>query len=192
MQPFWQSCIDEFKHELSSHQFNTWIKPLRFEQEGDSFVLIAPNRFVLQWVKDRLLSRIELAAEKHYARAVMIELAMEDGDDDPAPATDNNPTYDDNVIGNIANAAVRNTNSATPAHRLNSNFTFSTFVNGKANELARAAALQVAQNPGQGYNPLFVYGSTGLGKTHLVQAIGNQMLEKCLPQIFVISTLNNL
>ncbi len=183
MHPFWQVCVDDFQRELSQHQFNTWIKPLRFEQEGDSLVLIAPNRFVLQWVKDRLLSRIEGAAEKHFARPIMIELAMEDGADvDPAsslPGENAAPPHyqtgnDDSPVkkttGNLANGL--------PAHRLNPGFTFGSFVGGKANQLARAAAQQVAINPGQAYNPLFVYGSTGLGKTHLVQAIGNQLLEQ--------------
>jgi chromosomal replication initiator protein len=66
MHPFWQACVEDFQHELSPHQFSTWIKPLRFEQEGDSFVLVAPNRFVLQWVKERHLAKIELAAEKFF------------------------------------------------------------------------------------------------------------------------------
>ncbi len=184
MHPFWQSSVDDFKQELSPHQFNTWVKPLRFEQEGDSFVLIAPNRFVLQWVKDRILSRIELAAEKHFARSIMIELAMEDGetnaDFDNAPsqhavAENTHSIIKTNNSGNIGNGASNAIQS--PSHRLNSSFTFTSFVGGKANQLARAAAQQVAQNPGQAYNPLFVYGSTGLGKTHLVQAIGNHLLE---------------
>jgi chromosomal replication initiator protein len=175
MHPFWQTCVDDFKQELSQHQFNTWIKPLRFEQEGDSFVLIAPNRFVLQWVKDRLLSRIELAAEKHFARPIMIELAMEEGE---ASVTIEDAPLSADMSGAPMAANGNSTNAAqAPAHRLNPNFTFTSFVGGKANQLARAAAQQVALNPGQAYNPLFVYGSTGLGKTHLVQAIGNQLLE---------------
>jgi chromosomal replication initiator protein len=180
MHPFWQSSVDGFKQELSPHQFNTWIKPLRFEQEGDSYVLIAPNRFVLQWVKDRLLSRIELAAEKHFARSIMIELAMEDGDTNADfEGTTSNQQSTSTAAETVVtqNNGVISTNNAAPAHRLNSSFTFASFVGGKANQLARAAAQQVAQNPGQAYNPLFVYGSTGLGKTHLVQAIGNHLLE---------------
>ncbi len=183
MHPFWQVCVDDFQRELSQHQFNTWIKPLRFEQEGDSLVLIAPNRFVLQWVKDRLLSRIESAAEKHFARTIMIELAMEDGADiDSTSKSPNENTAITNHQASNDDSPVKkkNGNSANglPAHRLNPGFTFSSFVGGKANQLARAAAQQVAINPGQAYNPLFVYGSTGLGKTHLVQAIGNQLLEQ--------------
>ncbi len=172
MHPFWQACVEDFQHELSPHQFSTWIKPLRFEQEGDSFVLVAPNRFVLQWVKERHLAKIELAAEKFFARAVMIELAMEEGEDEnassPQDADDRSPAAD----------TARTVPATQTTHRLNPSFTFTSFVSGKANQLARAAAQQVAQNPGQAYNPLFVYGATGLGKTHLVQAIGNQMLER--------------
>jgi chromosomal replication initiator protein len=171
MHPFWQSCVEDFERELSPHQFATWIKPLRFEQEGDSFVLVAPNRFVLQWVKERHLARIELAAEKYFARVVMIELAMEAGDDAPA----------EEAVAAKADGAPSPkaaSQSAAPSHRINPNFTFGSFVGGKANQLARAAALQVALNPGSAYNPLFVYGATGLGKTHLVQAIGNHMLER--------------
>lgn len=188
MHPFWQSCVEDFQRELSPHQFSTWIKPLRFEQEGDSFVLVAPNRFVLQWVKDRQLTRIEQSAEKYFARPVMIELAMEAAEDD-APADINTPCSatdadapqssaepDARHRNGTSNVGTQQTGTA-PTHRLNPNFTFSTFVGGKANQLARAAALQVALNPGHAYNPLFVYGATGLGKTHLVQAVGNHMLE---------------
>ena len=178
MHPFWQSCTEEFKQELSPHQFNTWIKPLRFDQEGDSFALIAPNRYVLQWVKDRLLTRIERAAEKYFARPVFLDLALDDGQQEETLV---NGPVEDNSATNSAAQSLRQDPliaAARPSeHRVNPAFTFTSFVGGKANQLARAAALQVSQNPGQAYNPLFVYGTTGLGKTHLVQAIGNQLLE---------------
>ncbi len=173
MHPFWQSCVNEFQQELSQHQFNTWIKPLRFEQDADGFTLIAPNRHVLQWVKERLLSRIERSGEQFFSRSLRLDLALEEeaaeeilsSNDDTAP---NASPEDMRTSPGAANKA--------PPHRLNPSFTFNTFVGGKANQLARAAALQVGQNPGQAYNPLFIYGTTGLGKTHLVQAIGNQLL----------------
>lgn len=172
MHPFWQSCTDDFKQDLSAHQFSTWIKPLRFEQEGDNFTLIAPNRHVLQWVKDRLISRIERAGEKYFARSVRIELAMDEAPNDPVPR---DPELSERppLPSNQQAGATRPSD-----HRVNPAFTFTSFVGGKANQLARAAALQVAQNPGTAYNPLFVYGTTGLGKTHLVQAIGNQVLSQ--------------
>jgi len=178
MHPFWQSCTEEFKQELSPHQYNTWIKPLRFDQDGDSFALIAPNRYVLQWVKDRLLTRIEHAAEKYFARPVFLDLALDDGQQEEVPI---NEPVENHPATNSAVQAFRQDPLMVPAraseHRVNPAFTFTSFVGGKANQLARAAALQVSQNPGQAYNPLFVYGTTGLGKTHLVQAIGNQLLE---------------
>ena len=183
MHPFWQSCVDGFKQELSPHQFTTWIKPLRWEQDGDNFTLIAPNRYVLQWVKDRVLTQIEHSGEKYFARAIHVDLALEEADIG-APV--------DMVIAEAE--ASRESELASPAgtgsppftapssarateHRVNPSFTFASFVGGKANQFARAAASQVAENPGQAYNPLFVYGATGLGKTHLVQAIGNRLLE---------------
>lgn len=167
MHPFWQTCVSDFRAELSQHQFNTWIKPLRFEQEGDDFTLVAPNRFVLKWVKDRLLARIEKAGEKYFARPVFLDLALEAGED---------AALDEPVAAEEAALAPANGATKTSLHRLNPAFTFAGFVGGKANQIARAAAIQVAENPGQGYNPLFVYGATGLGKTHLVQAIGNALL----------------
>ncbi len=174
MHPFWQSCVNEFHQELSQHQFNTWIKPLRFEQVADGFTLIAPNRHVLQWVKERQLTRIERSAEQFFSRAVFVDLALEEESAESAPTQLND---DSAPIANFQDNRVQagNPSRATP-HRLNPAFTFTTFVGGKANQLARAAALQVGQNPGQAYNPLFIYGTTGLGKTHLVQAIGNQLL----------------
>jgi chromosomal replication initiator protein len=179
MHPFWQSCSNDFKQELSPHQYATWIKPLRFEQDGDNFVLIAPNRHVMQWVKDRLLMRIEQAGEKYFARPVCMDLAL-----DEAPVEGTSIGDEDSQPPQTAATARHAAPGASPVsarvaeHRVNPAFTFASFVGGKANQLARAAAIQVAQNPGQAYNPLFVYGATGLGKTHLVQAIGNQMLEQ--------------
>ncbi len=184
MHPFWSSCVDVFKQELSQHQFTTWIKPLRWEQDGDSFTLVAPNRYVLQWVKDRVLTQIEHAGEKYFARPIHVDLALEEADigaPDLASITDDSAeglnTTDTPISG--GSSAVSAKSGSRPAeHRVNPSFTFTNFVGGKANQFARAAAIQVAENPGHAYNPLFVYGATGLGKTHLVQAIGNQLLAK--------------
>ncbi len=185
MHPFWQSCVSEFQQELSQHQYNTWIRPLRFEQGGDGFTLIAPNRHVLQWVKERLLTRIEQSGEKFFSRPVYLDLALEEAE--PEVVISNDETLSAMQMGDPRAAYTSSTTQAasgstnTVPHKLNPSFTFASFVGGKANQLARAAALQVGQNvgqnPGQAYNPLFVYGTTGLGKTHLVQAIGNQLLE---------------
>lgn len=185
MHPFWQSCVSEFKQELSQHQYNTWIKPLRFEQGGDGFTLIAPNRHVLQWVKERLLTRIEQSGEKFFSRPVYLDLALEEAEPQVVISNDETLSIMQMEDPRAASASTASQASSGPIntvpHKLNPSFTFASFVGGKANQLARAAALQVGQNvgqnPGQAYNPLFVYGTTGLGKTHLVQAIGNQLLE---------------
>lgn len=182
MHPFWQSCVTDFQQELSQHQYNTWIKPLRFEQEGDSFTLIAPNRHVLQWAKERLLTRVEQSGERFFSRPIFLELALEEAEveaildhDEVLPAS--GASANGFRPGASAGAGTPSASKGIP-HRINPAFTFASFVGGKANQLARAAALQVGQNPGQAYNPLFIYGTTGLGKTHLVQAIGNQLLEQ--------------
>ena len=189
MHPFWLLCVEDFKKELSQHQYTTWIKPLSFLQDGDSFTLLAPNRFVLQWAKDRVVAQIERAAEKYFARPCSIELALLEGQasnepllDDPVYRLDSqaNPKPLTASAVDIASAPASSPNLAGargPGHRINPGFSFASFIGGKANQLARAAAYQVGQNPGQAYNPLFVYGATGLGKTHLVQAIGNLLLE---------------
>ena len=193
MHPFWISCVEDFKKELSQHQFTTWIKPLSFIQDGDNFTLLAPNRFVLQWAKDRLLARVEQAGEKYFARPCSIELALVETQPTSEASSDENDTqltglraHSSRPALSTDNAAVRageivgpstTVNARPPGHRINAAFTFASFIGGKANQLARAAAFQVGQNPGQAYNPLFVYGATGLGKTHLVQAIGNELLE---------------
>ena len=183
MHPFWLSCVEVFKRELSQHQFTTWIKPLRWEQDGDNFTLVAPNRYVLQWAKDRVLTQIEHAAEKYFARSVHVDLALEEAgigapdalltESDVAHNSDSPPPFSVNSTTFPVPTTLR-----TSEHRVNPNFTFASFIGGKANQFARAAAIQVAENPGQAYNPLFVYGATGLGKTHLVQAIGNKLLDK--------------
>jgi chromosomal replication initiator protein len=172
MHPFWQLCVNDFQQELSTHQFNTWIKPLRFEQDGDNFTLIAPNRHVLQWVKDRFLARIEQMGERYFSRPVILDLALEEQEAAPEDIASSSTAPPTESISSPA-APPR-----AAGHRLNPAFTFGSFVGGKANQLARAAALQVSQNPGQAYNPLFIYGTTGLGKTHLVQAIGNQLISQ--------------
>jgi chromosomal replication initiator protein len=165
MDPFWLSCLSYFEKELTAQQFNTWIKPLKFFPEGDPLLLVAPNRFVLQWIKERFLMRIQKMAEQYFCKPVSLVLALpEKGATEPAPA--------DKPKAAISKPPIKSLS------RLNPSFSFDTFVTGKANELARAAAIQVAEHPGMAYNPLFIYGGVGLGKTHLLQAIGNLVHEQ--------------
>lgn len=186
MHPFWQHCVEEFKTEFSQYLFTTWIKPLNLIQEGDNFTLLAPNRFVLQWAKDRLFARIEQSGEKYFRRPFTLALALAETqapiENSPARGQETFDTSETNAARSgieehhLAVETIKSPSDSKTDHRLNPEFTFTTFISGKANQLARAAAMQVGQNPNKGYNPLFVYGATGLGKTHLVQAIGNEML----------------
>ncbi|MCB6182962.1 chromosomal replication initiator protein DnaA [Leeia sp. TBRC 13508] len=185
---FWSSCLAVFESELTPQQFNTWIKPLSIEDAEDGFRLLVPNRFVLNWVKDKFLGRIASLAQEYFEAPREIELVVAVAKKTAAKpeATESNgkkPSAPAIVGSNKGGPPLEPaTGSSTPTKgrplvdeysRLNPNFTFETFVNGKANQLARAAAMQVADNPGVAYNPLFVYGGVGLGKTHLAQAIGN-------------------
>jgi len=177
---FWQRCLDAFREELTPQQFNTWIKPLAVESDGDGYRLLAPNRFVLQWVKERFADRIAQLALGTEGRAVPIALGVADVTPEeararPSPAANAVPPYAPlpPLLKPPASIAIPRRNDQTS---LNPSSTFTNFVAGKANQLARAAGLQVADHP-TSYNPLFVYGGVGLGKTHLVQAIGNYILE---------------
>lgn len=165
----WQQCLDRLEGELTIQQFNTWIRPLQVE-ENDSFLrLLAPNQFVLDWVNDRLLHRInevlqEIDGEEK-ARAVKLEI----GASLPKTLPDQVDTASASNIRRVRDRSRDDTHN----NGLNANATFDNFVEGKSNQLARAASFQVAENPGGAYNPLFIYGGVGLGKTHLMHAIGN-------------------
>jgi chromosomal replication initiator protein len=168
---FWQRCIAAFREELTPQQFNTWIRPLAIEGADEGYRLLAPNRFVLQWVKERFAGRIGELAAAAEGHPVPITLAVRDAVQDTA-ATPAAPAPTVQAPAPPAPAVRRNEQTS-----LNPAFTFASFVAGKANQLARAAGMQVAEHP-TSYNPLFVYGGVGLGKTHLVQAIGNEILAR--------------
>jgi chromosomal replication initiator protein len=167
MQNLWDACLRRLEQELPAQQFNTWIRPLAPESGAteDALILTAPNRFVLELVRERFAARIERLVAETSGREVGLRLVLARGGElslrPTAPA---------------ARAAAEPV--VQERSRLNRGFSFDSFVTGKANQLARAAAIQVAENPGISYNPLFVYGGVGLGKTHLVQAIGNQVADR--------------
>jgi chromosomal replication initiator protein len=164
MNSFWRYCLSQFEKELPAQQFVTWIKPLKFHADGDTLTLVAPNRFVLQWIRDKFYARIQELALEQLKRSVEIRLLLAEKET-AAP-----------VVNIPAAAEVPQPKALRDISRLNPAFAFATFVTGKANELARAAATQVAEKPGAAYNPLFIYGGVGLGKTHLIHAIGNHLL----------------
>jgi chromosomal replication initiator protein len=168
-QTIWKQCLDRLEQELPEQQLNTWIRPLHALEEGDVLRLLAPNHFVLDWVKERYLQNIH-AVLKQLCPQHTLQVQLEIGSSrQPAPAPKPEPPARPEMAFTI-----RSVVEETPANGyLNSDFTFDNFVEGKSNQLARAACTQVAQNPGTAYNPLFIYGGTGLGKTHLLHAVGN-------------------
>jgi len=150
----WSRCTRALKAELSEQEFNTWIRPLQAVDDDSILRLLAPNRFVVNWVQEHYLKTITAHLDSR------VDLRLEVGSRQTASQ------------GSGAPARQQRSAKVQPiASRLDPNFSFETFVEGKSNQLARAAATQVAENPGKSYNPLFIYGGVGLGKTHLMHAI---------------------
>ena len=183
MNTFWRACLTQFEKELPNQQFITWIKPLSVQQTSDTAItIVAPNRFVLQWVRDKFYARIHELALVHFSHAVSIDLLLGEKETTASPAKTATTESPAARLPGLATSASINSTGRVPSlprdlARLNPSFTFDTFVTGKANELARAAAAQVAERSGTAYNPLFIYGGVGLGKTHLAHAIGNYFRE---------------
>lgn len=238
----WQECVETLKSELPSQQFNTWIRPLRAEENSDRVVILAPNRFIRDWVKGKFRDRItdfyhDSGGENHtlsfgvddgtttsgeknhlinsndkfafasnqakspsqFSGSPSTEVDLGDSANPDGGASPSNPlhisggeSFAESKAGKIS-ASFRDQDSSVRAHKnvdtiiegklrhrgaLNTDNTFDNFVVGKSNQLARAAAQQVAENPGYAYNPLFIYGGVGLGKTHLMHAIGNYLVKK--------------
>ena len=245
----WERCLLRLQGELPAQQFNTWIRPLKADQDGAGLRLFAPNRFVLDWVNDKFLQRIrEIVAEaghgpvelgvmarqeatflrngtsspmvsappvqtasvRNYADSVnsdrqwsqersFTSVSLGGGDGASGAYRDmvgEIPAEEQNVMlsrpGHYAEASAADTDAAanrriakediegglTHRNYLNTSFTFANFVEGKSNQLGLAAATQVAENPGGSYNPLFIYGGVGLGKTHLMHAVGNALINR--------------
>jgi len=163
--PFWSKCLSILEEELSAQQLNTWVRPLRVAMEGRSLRLFAPNRFVQDWVRDRFLGRIAELARRELGEE--IDISVEIG----APMATPQGTG-----ARVVASALEPRRGLSSGGRLNPEFTFESHVEGKSNQLARAASRQVGENPGRSYNPLFIYGGVGLGKTHLMQAAGHVMM----------------
>ncbi|MDA0894180.1 MAG: DnaA/Hda family protein, partial [Proteobacteria bacterium] len=178
----WDICVEQLAAELTTEQLNTWIKPLQVEETVQSILLFAPNRFVKDWVTDRYLDRIQSFYSQHVggtfqvtvrvgssglmagATGRVVEVPKQSADVNHQPVSQPKGREPAVVEGSIKHS-----------NRLNADFRFENFVEGKSNQLARAAAQRVSEKPGSEYNPLFLYGDTGLGKTHLMHAVGNQI-----------------
>lgn len=172
---FWPNCLQQLEQKLSDQQLNTWIRPLQIKEEAGAITLLAPNRFVLDWVKKNFQEQIQ---------AILVDI----GADDVALHIEigSQPKPEKAAVTPISALAkprifepqkISSENQRPIEHNLNPAFTFDSFVEGKSNQLAKAASIQIADNPGHAYNPLFMYGGVGLGKTHLIHAIGNMMLQ---------------
>ena len=156
----WDDCLSILKSDLTESQFNTWIKPLSVieDEEAQSLTLLAPNKFVVNWIQKNYLEKIQTVASKKLAGKATIAISI---GDEPAP---------------IVTDSTSRIRTETPVGApLNKQYIFDNFVGGKSNQLARAAALQITENPGTSYNPFFIYGGVGLGKTHLMQSVGNEI-----------------
>ena len=170
----WRRCLAQLEVELPEQQFNTWIRPLQAVEDGRTLRLLAPNRFVVDWVNENVAGRIsELvdAVGDTPTPAVVLEV----GSRPSAPAMTLNTHQPLAARAPLPSVAPVRDVPAVLGSRLNPDFTFANFVEGKSNQLGRAAAFQVAENPGRAYNPLFIYGGVGLGKTHLMHAVGNMI-----------------
>jgi chromosomal replication initiator protein len=179
----WQRCLSVLQEELPAQQFSMWIRPLQCVINDNVMTLYAPNRFVLDWVRDKYVNRInELLTLNESSNPLLLRF-----DVGSKPTIDNTVTNNSvakNTTGNeslfaktASSPKIAEPESNIPKKtNVRLNYTFDNFVEGKSNQLARAAASQVADNPGTAYNPLFIYGGTGLGKTHLLHAVGNGIL----------------
>jgi len=179
-QSVWQNCLQALQAELPAQHFSMWIRPLQADSSDSGLTLYAPNRFVLDWVREKYLSRIMELIHDYC------------GDDAPRLKFDVGSSQANKARSTVPAPAITAVPQAEPVARekpepapktivtsnVRANYTFTNFVEGKSNQLARAAASQVADNPGTAYNPLFIYGGTGLGKTHLLHAVGNGILAK--------------
>ncbi len=193
MDKFWQACVQRLEQEIPPQQISAWIRPLTplaYDEDEAVLRVGAPNRFKLDWARSNFSGRIASIAAEWFERPVTVRFEL-----DPAAAAARPPAPVRQPETVRAPAPAAPTPAPSPAptpigappappdatmvyerSRLNTELTFETFVTGKANQLARAAALQVAENPGTSYNPLFLYGGVGLGKTHLIHAIGNSLV----------------
>ena len=169
MNAFWDLCQERFRASLTQQQFSTWIKPLVFEAADDGMRILAPNHFVMDWVREKFSQHIEAWSQEYHGKTVSVQYALTRKL--PPARTPASPAAIAHATPTAVSAGPTNGNGG--GIRLNPALSFDNFVSGRANQLARAAALQIADNPGVAYNPLFIYGGVGLGKTHLLQAIGN-------------------
>lgn len=175
----WEKCLDCLQDEFPSQQFNTWIRPLQAVHADDKLTLFAPNRFVLDWISERFFDRIKELIHQFsdaHVPAIFLEIGSKRGDSAAKIEFDNNKQQQAPSVITQRKTTPAADNMPNHQSNINRTSTFDNFVEGKSNQLAKAASLQVAENPAVAYNPLFLYGGVGLGKTHLLHAIGNHIM----------------
>lgn len=178
----WKKCLEALEKEIPPQKFITWIKPLHPVLENNSLTLLAPNDFVLDWINEHYLAKISEVVETMVPQdppTIRLQKGTKKRSQEAASTihTTTTSTPTNKYAKTDKKIAFGNKTGTSHQSNLNPNFTFETFVEGKSNQLALAAATQVANNPGQAYNPLFLYGGVGLGKTHLMHALGSKILE---------------
>ncbi|MCX8520177.1 MAG: chromosomal replication initiator protein DnaA [Rhodoferax sp.] len=182
-QSLWQSCVEQLAQELPEQQFNTWIKPLQAQVKDDfsKVTIFVANRFKLDWVRAQYSGRIADILSRLYGQQMLVELAISPSIATFSSQNQLSPAFKKSPVAagvpEDASELGEDRSPGLPKHRLNSLLTFDTLVEGTANRMARAAAMHVATLPGHLYNPLFIYGGVGLGKTHLMHAVGNRLLQ---------------
>ena len=183
---FWDGALGALARELSPQQFKTWIQPLSlvsYDESEQSLILGAPNRFKLDWIKKTFSDRFQEMADQYFGHPINLSFVLNvEGSGTQSPEIGSPPQdkfEQQEVLLDADSSSTDEQAFEIEDHsKLNPNLTFETFVTGKANQLARAASIQVAHNPGTSYNPMFLYGGVGLGKTHLIHAIGNHLLKE--------------
>lgn len=179
----WQKCLGLLQDEYSAQQFNTWLRPLQAHTDEQRFILFAPNRFVVDWVKKHFFSRIEELIKQFCGdeiKSISIEIGSRNSSTDSDSSSSGSFSPEINTSPSVSSPATKTVPKKAVDYKsshLNKKFIFESFVEGNSNQLARAASMQVAERPGDAYNPLFIYGGVGLGKTHLMHAIGNSILK---------------
>ena len=181
----WSNCLQRLEQELSDQQLNTWIRPLQIHEQDNEIRLLAPNRFVQDWVRQNFEQKIQsILSELDSDQSIRLHIEIGTQNNRPTAREFSDSSSNIQQDTDTSSLASRGFEANPPSrqktfveHNLNPLFTFDNFVEGKSNQLAKAASLQVAENPGTAYNPLFFYGGVGLGKTHLMHAVGNMILQ---------------
>lgn len=180
MEDIWKKCLSHLEGTIKEQDLNTWIRPLQVVIDNGQFKLLAPNKFVRDWVKDKFLLKIEALVLDLSTEISSVVLEIGSKPASPKPSKPKPTTKGEPAQGFEPSKAELEAIASPPANNSNLNklYTFANFVNGESNQIGYAAALQTAENPGKAYNPLFIYGGVGLGKTHLMHAVGNSIIEK--------------